>query len=932
MAGAAYFIIEGGDSDLLGASASTAGNLDDGSSGIAEFIIGTPGDDPVGALLYSGADSGVGDGILTDASNLTRITFSTGGSGDSAGFQVLGGFDFDGDGIGDAALLDAGNLYVIYGGASVLGSDLTAADLTGTTGLAVSIAGLTEGSTLGFADFDGDGKDEILVGLPGFGSGNLAGQGRVLAVGHSATGSETASVDGIAALDGLGGAVSGLSDINGDGLADIVIAAPGADDPGSGAGAAYVVFGTLGSDPLTGLDLSALDGSNGFRLTGIAAFDGAGVDVSDAGDLNGDGTADLLISAPNHDGAANNSGEVYVVYGKGAGGFGADIDLGALGSGGLTLTSNAAGARAGLVATGIGDVSGDGADDLLVLGTDPGSGTVTGYIVFGGALGTGTLNLDGLSAAQGYVLTGLDLGPLGDAPVGVSLGDVNNDGINDIGIAAPGAGAVDNGVLIGLLGGIENLKALDGDADGIIDLGDIADGTPPAISFVPTNTTVSYSGSFFGTIDLRADETEAEGLFSITDTNDPTARFDTAAGTTPEGTGSYGALVVTPAASSERWVYTVSGAALLDFLGDGETIQDVVLLTASNGSQRDVVIEFTGKDDAAEVTLTPALSIPLTEDFASYSGSFAIFDPDQNDDPDLAGATLQSANGRIEISADGTAFTYFLTTNLQALNGGQTVTETFSTVSKGVPVAFSLEIEGRDEDLAGITYVLTGNGATAFFGPGSVDVTGTDGNDRIDTGTGDDTVRGGGGNDLITDPAGDDVIEAGAGDDRVSVLSGTNTVTNGAAGADSNHFEGGIGQDDLTGGNGRDVLDGDAVSSILGGADRLTPGAGDDVARGGIGADTFVFAPSEGTNRIADFDGVTYSQANGYQAFGFDRDFEIGVDVIELAGFATLASAADARAAVSDIGGHATFVAEGTTIILHGIATADLTADSFILT
>ena len=70
--------------------------------------------------------------------------------------------------------------------------------------------------------------------------------------------------------------MSSAGDVNGDGLADLLIGAYGADPNGSDSGASYVVFGrnTAQSGPFpASLDLSALDGTNGFRLNGVAAGD-----------------------------------------------------------------------------------------------------------------------------------------------------------------------------------------------------------------------------------------------------------------------------------------------------------------------------------------------------------------------------------------------------------------------------------------------------------------------------------------------------------------------------------------------------------------------------------------------------------------------------------------------------------------------------------
>ena len=66
------------------------------------------------------------------------------------------------------------------------------------------------------------------------------------------------------------------------------------------------------------LDLATLDGTNGFRLIGIDADDASGCSVSSAGDVNGDGFADLIVGAPSADsaGGGDYEGESYVVFGK----------------------------------------------------------------------------------------------------------------------------------------------------------------------------------------------------------------------------------------------------------------------------------------------------------------------------------------------------------------------------------------------------------------------------------------------------------------------------------------------------------------------------------------------------------------------------------------------------------------------------------------
>ena len=83
-------------------------------------------------------------------------------------------------------------------------------------------------------------------------------------------------LSGVAAGDVSGRAVSTAGDVNGDGVDDLLIGASRADPNGCGSGASYVVFGGAGVGSNGNLELSALDGTNGFRLSGVAAGDGSG--------------------------------------------------------------------------------------------------------------------------------------------------------------------------------------------------------------------------------------------------------------------------------------------------------------------------------------------------------------------------------------------------------------------------------------------------------------------------------------------------------------------------------------------------------------------------------------------------------------------------------------------------------------------------------
>ena len=117
---------------------------------------------------------------------------------------------------------------------------------------------------------------------------------------------------GEATGDYSGFSVAGAGDVNGDGFADLIIGAFRADPNGSYSGASYVVFGKA-SGFSSSLGFSALDGTNGFQINGAAFQDHSGISVAGAGDVNGDGFADLIVGADSAFGAV---GASFVIYGS----------------------------------------------------------------------------------------------------------------------------------------------------------------------------------------------------------------------------------------------------------------------------------------------------------------------------------------------------------------------------------------------------------------------------------------------------------------------------------------------------------------------------------------------------------------------------------------------------------------------------------------
>src|SRR4028119_1424130 len=130
-------------------------------------------------------------------------------------------------------------------------------------------------------------------------------------------GSNGFAINGIAAFDFSGFSVSSAGDVNGDGIDDLIIGAKYADPNGiTNAGQSYVVFGS-NSGFGAGLNLSTLNGSNGFAINGIAAGDSSGNSVSSAGDVNGDGFDDVIIGAISADpNGINRAGQSYVLFGQ----------------------------------------------------------------------------------------------------------------------------------------------------------------------------------------------------------------------------------------------------------------------------------------------------------------------------------------------------------------------------------------------------------------------------------------------------------------------------------------------------------------------------------------------------------------------------------------------------------------------------------------
>ncbi|MCP4251430.1 MAG: hypothetical protein GY778_30710, partial [bacterium] len=195
-------------------------------------------------------------------------------------------------------------------------------------------------------DVNGDRFDDLIVGAGSNDAGGTdAGQAYVYYGGPGADATADLTFTGEAVDDGFGYSVGTAGDVNGDGFADLIVSGDRNDAAGSNAGRAYVYYGGPGADATADL-----------TFTGEAPDDRFGRSVGTADDVNGDGFADLIVGAYRNDAGGTDAGRAYVYYG------GPEADATA----DLTLTGEEAVDRLGISVGTAGDVNGDGFADLIV--------------------------------------------------------------------------------------------------------------------------------------------------------------------------------------------------------------------------------------------------------------------------------------------------------------------------------------------------------------------------------------------------------------------------------------------------------------------------------------------------------------------------------------------------------------------------------------
>ena len=844
-----------------GASAGDVNN-----DGFADLIVGAHAATPNGisfageAYVIFGSAAGPGaeiDPSFLDGHNGFRIPGLA--ANDVTGLGIGTAGDVNGDGITDLIVSatgadPAGSTYIIYGHA---GDYLPVFDLATIDGGAAGyrIDGEVRNDRAGRAaatagDVNGDGIDDIIIGAYLSNPDGVTDAGSAYVVFGKAgistpllnlaalNGSNGFEISGLAAQDWVGFSVASAGDVNGDGFADVIVGAYGADPGGNdGAGAAYVVFGRGTTMPAQ-VPVDGLDGSNGFKLSGVAAGDHAGISVASAGDINGDGLKDIIVGAYLADPNGHvDAGASYVVFGTTAG-FPADIDLSTLdGTKGFRIDGEFDKGRSGRSVASAGDINGDGFDDLVIGAyLAPPAGRGASYVVFGKASGfDATLDLSSLDGSNGFEIDGeFDQGRSGISAA--SIGDFNHDGLSDLVISAPFAdanGLANVGVAHVLFGRLPDTA--------VARIGTSADQTLVGGNQADTLAGEGGNDALWGHDgdDVLDGGTGADSMQGGTgdDTYVVDQVGDVVLEAPGEGTDTVQASITYGLGDNIEWL-VLTGTAAID--GTGNALDNVI-----TGNKVDNVLD-------GGAGLDHLLGGNGNDVLTGGTGADTL-DGGANNDR-LIGGVDGAADSLIGGNGSDT-YVVGEAGEIIVENAGDAGIDTVeTTLNSFITLAVNIE-------------ALTFTGAGSFVGRGNAGdniLTGGAGNDRfvVDSG-GADQFRGGTGTDIVDYRTSSGVTinlttnvhgGAAAGDGFISIetiygsSTGDDTMVGSASG---NRFDGWGGNDILTGVDGNDILNGGD------GSDTITGGLGADVLNGGAGADFFVFqaaADSAGLrDRIQDF-------------------------------------------------------------------------------
>lgn len=395
------------------------------TSTITPFHLDDETDEKIGsgvAYLFYGPL--VSQSSLTDADAILMGDAAS----DTIGRSLSGRGDFNGDGLGDIAIggmhldfegHDSGGILLLLdvpqGTSSIMESAFTIEGdvATGHFGAALDAAG----------DVDGDGLDDLLVAAHLVNEEGTTGRVTLLS-GVQLSDAPPASSRSVADLspihwtaeaegDYFGRAVAGAGDVNGDGLADLVMAAPLSRTLGLYGGAVYVVLGPAKiAGPITTAAAATWRGEAGYSL---------GSWISGAGDLDGDGYADISVGAYKDSTVDRDVGSLFVMSGGNQ--LPQSLDEAA-----SQLVGGESEDRFGFRSDGVGDLDGDGFDDLVVGAPTSHNRAGMAAVYFGSA--------DGVSEVPELLWTGESEGDLFGFPA--YAGDLNGDGVPDLLLSAPG--------------------------------------------------------------------------------------------------------------------------------------------------------------------------------------------------------------------------------------------------------------------------------------------------------------------------------------------------------------------------------------------------------------------------------------------------------------------------------------------------------------
>lgn len=285
-------------------------------------------------------------------------------------------------------------------------------------------------------DVNGDGFSDLLIGAHLYDHGQ-ADEGVVLVWHGSASGPDTASAGALIMNQpesAFGYAVAGAGDVNADGFDDVIVGAPHFDNCQSEEGAAFVFHGTA----------SGITDTPAILLEADQADAGFGNAVSSAGDVNGDGFADVVVGAMHYDDGQDEEGTAFVYLGSSSG----------IAPLSIQLQSNRAGAWFGCAVSYAGDLNNDGFGDLVIGAMNYSNGQSEEGALFlypGSPAGPDP-------AGVRVVESDLDDARLGNAVSGV--GDVNGDGFQDVVAGAYSVGNENTGAIFIGYGKANHLDSL----------------------------------------------------------------------------------------------------------------------------------------------------------------------------------------------------------------------------------------------------------------------------------------------------------------------------------------------------------------------------------------------------------------------------------------------------------------------------------------